>query len=112
MTRESTWDPSNELLGRDDPDTELFHDFGKALHTLPRRQRECIVLCLVQDWTSDQVADALNISAATVRVHLMRARATLQHSSHLLSADTALSRLENEAQPDDSQPAENSARWM
>jgi RNA polymerase sigma factor (sigma-70 family) len=49
----------------------------EAIRQLPPRQRDCIVLRLYAEASDAEIADALAISAGTVKVHLHRARATL-----------------------------------
>jgi RNA polymerase sigma factor (sigma-70 family) len=49
-----------------------------ALAKLPARQRACVVLVDYADHDSEAVARMLGISANTVRVHLMRGRASLR----------------------------------
>ena len=49
-----------------------------ALAQLPLRQREVLDLCDWQGWSAGEAADALEIDAATVRVHLHRGRKRLR----------------------------------
>ena len=56
------------------PDTTLLRlALAVALQSLPRRQREVIVLRYLTDLSEDDVALALGISPATVRTHVHRA---------------------------------------
>ena len=48
-----------------------------AVRALPLRQRDCIVLRFYADLTDTEIADALGISAGSVKTHLHRARAAL-----------------------------------
>lgn len=48
-----------------------------AVRALPERQRDCIVLRFYLDLTDTEIADALGISAGSVKTHLHRARAAL-----------------------------------
>jgi RNA polymerase sigma-70 factor (sigma-E family) len=49
----------------------------EAVRSLPERQRDCIVLRFYEDLTDTEIAEALGISAGSVKTHLHRARATL-----------------------------------
>jgi RNA polymerase sigma factor (sigma-70 family) len=49
-----------------------------ALRQLSKRQRECILLGLFAGFSSDEVAEFLRLSPATVRVHISRGRALLK----------------------------------
>lgn len=57
-------------------DAELL----QVVRQLPPRQREIVVLRYVIGMTSDEIAAALDISAATVRVHHMRAMQKLREA--------------------------------
>lgn len=48
-----------------------------AVRSLPMRQRDCTVLRYFVDLTDTEIADALGISAGSVKTHLHRARAAL-----------------------------------
>lgn len=48
-----------------------------AVRALPVRQRDCIVLRFYAELTDTEIADALGISAGSVKTHLHRARAAL-----------------------------------
>lgn len=43
-----------------------------AIRSLPRRQRECVVLRFVHDLTVDSIAETLAISSGSVKTHLHR----------------------------------------
>ncbi len=60
-----------------EPDLERAIDVGRALDQLPERQREVAVLHYLCDLPVDDVADALGVSAGTVKTSLYRARAAL-----------------------------------
>lgn len=63
-----TWDESADGTG------------GPALaelRRLPRRQREVLAL-MIEDWSTEEIADHLGISASSVRTHLQKARKTLR----------------------------------
>ena len=47
-------------------------DLSSALGRLSQRQRQCVVLVHVYDWTYQQTADALNLPLTSVRNHLHR----------------------------------------
>jgi RNA polymerase sigma factor (sigma-70 family) len=49
----------------------------EAVQRLPGRQRHCIILRLYGEATDGEIAEALGISAGSVKRHLHRARATL-----------------------------------
>ena len=51
-----------------------------AIADLPSRQRQVVAMTYLADMNSDDIADALGCSAATVRVHLHRARKALQEN--------------------------------
>jgi RNA polymerase sigma-70 factor (ECF subfamily) len=53
-------------------------DVGAALRELTPNQRAAVVLRYVADLPTREIASALGINAATVRVHLFRARARLR----------------------------------
>jgi RNA polymerase sigma-70 factor (sigma-E family) len=48
-----------------------------ALRTLPRRQRECLVLRYYLDLSEDEIARTLRISPGSVKTHSARGRSTL-----------------------------------
>jgi len=48
-----------------------------AVRALPTRQRDCVVLRFYGDLSDTEIAEALGISAGSVKTHLHRARATL-----------------------------------
>ncbi len=51
-----------------------------AVHRLPQRQREVVVLRYYADLTEQQIADALGISTGSVKAHAHRAMGTLRSS--------------------------------
>jgi RNA polymerase sigma-70 factor (sigma-E family) len=50
----------------------------RALHTLPVRQRECLVLRYYADLSEAQIAEAMRISAGAVKSHASRGMAALR----------------------------------
>ncbi len=52
-------------------------EFWEQVSSLPRRQREVIVLRYVDDLTTTEIADVLGISESSVRTHLQRGREML-----------------------------------
>jgi RNA polymerase sigma-70 factor, ECF subfamily len=59
-------------------DKEAVAAVRRAIETLPGRQREVITLRDVEDWASDEVCEALQISEANQRVLLHRARSKVR----------------------------------
>lgn len=53
-------------------------DLAAALRTLPRRQREAVVLCHYEGFTTQQAAAALGVSPNTVKTHAQRGLASLR----------------------------------
>jgi RNA polymerase sigma factor (sigma-70 family) len=49
----------------------------EAIRSLPRRQRDCIVLRFYEELSDTEIAEALALSPGSVKTHLHRARATL-----------------------------------
>lgn len=60
------------------PELDLDLDLLKALRELPDRQREVVVMRILLDHDTDQVAKTLGIAPATVSVHLHRGLAALR----------------------------------
>lgn len=50
----------------------------KALGALSERQRVCLILIVVEQWTYAEVADLLEISRASVQTHVDRAKASIR----------------------------------
>jgi RNA polymerase sigma-70 factor (ECF subfamily) len=59
------------------PDAGVAVDVARALATLPRRQREVVVMHYFLDLPVDNIAAQLGISSGTVKTSLHRARAAL-----------------------------------
>ncbi len=53
-------------------------DMATVLRTLPRQQRAAVVMRFYLDYPDQQIAEALNCSAATVRSHISHALASLR----------------------------------
>jgi RNA polymerase sigma-70 factor (ECF subfamily) len=64
--------------------TEARHLLGRMMDALSPRQRAVLDLVDLQGFDAGEVADMLEISPATVRVHLHRARETLREQARLL----------------------------
>ena len=65
----------------DPPDGSLRpgdSDLADALHALPRRQRECVVLRFAEGCSTSQTASILGISEGSVKTHLHRGLSALQ----------------------------------
>jgi RNA polymerase sigma-70 factor (ECF subfamily) len=59
------------------PMSEPAEEVWRAVRSLPRRQREAIVLCLVAGYSRSEAADMMSVSAETVKTHLERGRQAL-----------------------------------
>ena len=57
---------------------ELRQTIEQAVALLPPMQRACFQLCLVEGFSSAEAAGAVGIAESTVRVHVFKARQTLQ----------------------------------
>jgi RNA polymerase sigma-70 factor (ECF subfamily) len=57
---------------------ELQARVDLALASLPDMQRTCFRLCVLEGLSSSEVAQALDVSAATVRTHVYRARRAMR----------------------------------
>ena len=60
-----------------DPHPVEDESFWEEVKSLPRRQREVIVLHYVDDMSTADIADVLDISESSVRTHLQRGREML-----------------------------------
>jgi len=69
-----TWDELARLLGYRDEQA-----LSCALHTLPERQRQAVVLCRYTGLSEQQAAKEMRISNGAVRSHLARGLLTLRH---------------------------------
>jgi DNA-directed RNA polymerase specialized sigma24 family protein len=59
-------------------DPEVEPGLLRALAQLSERQRLCVVLVHVYEWTQREVADLLGVSASSVQVHLSRGMTSLR----------------------------------
>ncbi len=66
--------PEDRLLAQE---TRLY--VRKAIEALPQKQREVIVLCDIEGWTSDEVCHFLNLTKIHQRVLLYRARSQVRN---------------------------------
>lgn len=60
-----------------DPHPVEEAEFWAQVRALPRRQREAVVLHYVDDMSTAEIAEVLDISESSVRTHLQRGRETL-----------------------------------
>jgi len=67
--------PDEPASGRGDAPADL--DLHRAVAALPRAQRAAVALFYLEDRPVAEVAELMGCSAATVKVHLHRARARL-----------------------------------
>ncbi len=80
----------DELPGGADPE-DAAHQAGlresiqEGLDVLPQMQRTCFRLCDIEGFDGPEVAEMLGVSAATVRTHRHRARATLRDALRRLN---------------------------
>jgi RNA polymerase sigma factor (sigma-70 family) len=63
---------------RPDAHVDLRLDLQHALRSLPRRQREVVVLRYLGDFTEQATADALGLDIGTVKTHASRGLARLR----------------------------------
>ncbi|MET0402995.1 MAG: sigma-70 family RNA polymerase sigma factor [Cystobacter sp.] len=67
---------------------ERWHAFGRALRGLPTQQATAFSLRYLEGLELDAIADAMNISRGTVRIHLYRALQKLKAADALRGDDT------------------------
>ena len=75
--------PDELPAGDADPEDDahragLRESIQEGLDVLPQMQRTCFRLCDIEGFEGTEVAEMLGLSAATVRTHRYRARATLR----------------------------------
>jgi len=78
LVREVPGDPPERPGPPPGQSEDLSADLRRLVHALPRRQREVVAARLLADLSSQDTAILLNISPATVDVHLHRALGTLR----------------------------------
>ncbi len=92
--RHSRWTsvavPDELPAGDTDPEDDahragLRASIQKGLDILPQMQRTCFRLCDIEGFEGNEVAEMLGLSAATVRTHRYRARATLRDALRRLN---------------------------
>lgn len=59
------------------PMSEPSEEVWRAVRSLPRRQREAIVLCLIAGYSRLEAAEMMSVSAETIKTHLDRGRQML-----------------------------------
>ena len=57
---------------------ELRQRIGEAIERLPAMQKTCFRLCMVEGLSSAEAATAMGLAESTVRVHVFKARRSLQ----------------------------------
>lgn len=62
-----------------DPDAQSATELWEVVRSLPRRQREAVVLYYVVDLSLSEVAAAMGCREGTVKAHLAQARQALRH---------------------------------
>lgn len=64
--------------GRPDPDAAERMDLVRALRSLPRRQRDVVLLRYLMDQSEEHVAGLLGVSVGSVKTHASRGLAALR----------------------------------
>lgn len=64
-------------------------EFWQAVRSLPRRQAQVLALYYLEDRPVDEIADVLQLSPGTVRVHLVRGRRNLAARLGLKDGDAS-----------------------
>jgi len=76
LKREGRFAEMQETITRPDPGLRM--DLGAALAALPPDQRAVLLLCLVQEFTHAEVAEALELPLGTVKSHVLQGRERLE----------------------------------
>jgi DNA-directed RNA polymerase specialized sigma24 family protein len=76
--RRRTWLVRPLSVGALDPNVSLRLDLVRALHSLPRRQREVVVLRYLADWSEQDVATELGCSLGAVKAYGARGLGALR----------------------------------
>ena len=61
------------------PLSEVANDVWEAVRSLPKRQAQVVALAYLDNASSAEIAEVLDIGAETVKTHMRRARARLAH---------------------------------
>ncbi len=70
--------PETVSTDRPDDDATLHVDLARAVHRLPRRQQEVVVMRYLVDLSEADVASSLGMSTGSVKTHLSRASGRLR----------------------------------
>ena len=76
LRRESRFAQMQETVSHPDPGLRL--DLGTALAALPQEQRAALLLCLLQEFTHAEAAEALEMPLGTIKSHVLRGRERLE----------------------------------
>ena len=76
LRRESRYAEIQETVSHPDPGLRM--DLAAALATLPPDQRAVLLLCLMQEFTQSEAAEALELPLGTVKSHVLRGRERLE----------------------------------
>jgi len=70
-----------------------LHDTFAAIHALPARQRDALLLRELEGRSHDEIASALGVTSGAARQHLMRARATVRAAATAVTPYPLLTKL-------------------
>jgi RNA polymerase sigma-70 factor (ECF subfamily) len=76
LKRQSRFAKAQETVIHPDPGLRL--DLNAALAALPPEQRATLLLCLLQEFTHAEAAEALDMPLGTVKSHVLRGRERLE----------------------------------